>query len=810
MSSLLFDIRFALRSLKRNAWFTAVAVATLAIALGANTAIFSVVDAILLRPLPFRTASRIVTIAGYNTARSARKDAEVTSWPNIEDLRTQSKTLERVAAYDLSASYVYPSGEPVPVSGSDVGHEIFDVLGIQPELGRRFDAHDDLPNAPLVIALSHDTWTHLFGADPTIIGKSIRFGSSGKPRTVVAVLPPGLRFPIDVDVIGYWTPIGPSLGDNYHERGAQFLYAAGLLRPGTTTAQAESDANAVAARLQKAYPDNDAHFAFAIDSYQERLTRGVRPALMLLTVAVFVVLLIGCANVANLLLARAAGRHREIAVRSAIGATRGRIVRQLLVESVVLSLIAGAAGALLAAWSVDLLVALAPSTIPRLDTVTVDGKVLLFTAAVSMLTGIIFGIAPAISASATNLTESLNDASRGSTEGRKRGRLRNLIVAGEIALSLVLLTGAGLLLRSFVQLHGTNPGFDSRSVADLEIQPRSSTYPEDPQVYAFQKRVIEEASHLPGVKSAAAIDNLPLSGYQNLNTFTIVGRPAPPPGQGPVATILSVTPRLLDTLRIPLLAGRDFNDSDTASSDRVLIVDQTFVKRFFPNESPIGRQVFFGGSKAKTRTIVGVAGPIRFISVDQEPGPTFYLPQSQRTDRYLNVVARSDNPDALLRPLRAIVRRLDPLQPVISVRTFESVRVLTFASRRFLLTLTALLAVLALVLAAIGIYSIMAYSVAVRTPEIGIRMALGAESSEIFRLILRHSIRITAVGVIVGVIAAAVATRTMRTLLYGVVPGDPITLAAVCAVLALVAIVASYIPARNAAKVDPLVAIRYD
>jgi predicted permease len=531
---------------------------------------------------------------------------------------------------------------------------------------------------------------------------------------------------------------------------------------------------------------------------------------MLLIVAVFVVLLIGCANVANLLLARAAGRHREIAVRSAIGATRGRIIRQLLVESVVLSLFAGAIGALLATWGVDLLVALAPASIPRLETVHVDGNVLFFTAALSMLTGIVFGLAPAISASNTNLTECLNDASRGSTEGRKRGRLRNLIVAGEIALSLVLLTGAGLLLRSFVELFATNPGFDSRSVASLAISPRTSAYPEDAQVYAFQKRIIEEVSHLPGVKSAAGVDLLPLAGDQNINTFNIGGRPDALPGQGPTATILSITPHLFETLGIPLMQGRDFSANDTDASERVLIVDQTFVKRYFPHENPIGHQVVFGGPKAKPRTIIGVAAPIRFVSVDVEPTMTFYAPQSQRTSNYIHIVARSDNPAGLLRPLRAVMRRLDPQQPVIEVRTFESLRVETFASRRFLLTLTALLALLALVLAAIGIYSIMAYSVAVRTPEIGIRMALGAESSEIFRLIIRHSVQITAGGLLAGIIAAVIATRTMRTLLYGVVPGDPITLAAVCAVLAAVAIVASYIPARMAAKVDPLVAIRYD
>ncbi|MBV8518519.1 MAG: ABC transporter permease [Acidobacteria bacterium] len=805
MHDLLFDFRFGLRALLRNRGFALISIATLALALGANSAIFSVVNAILLRPLPFSTSDRLVTIAGYNAARGSRAEAEINSWPNLADVHKQSRKISRIAAWSRSAAFLYPGGEPVRLNGASVGRELFEILDVKPELGRPFTAAEDSPGAAPVIALSHATWTRDFGADPGIIGRSIRFGTAGKSRVVVAVLPPGVRFPIDADPVDFWIPVEPLLEANYTERGAWYLDAIGLLAPGATVDQAQADATLIAKRLEKAYPENDTNFRLAIDSLQDRLTQNVRPSLLLLMTAVGVVLLIGCANVANLSLARGAARHREIAIRAALGATRARIVRQLLAESLLLALGAGVVGLLFASWGLQLLVSLAPPGVPRLDAVTLDARVLAFALALSVATGLLFGLAPALAASKTNLTETLNDATRGSTEGRKRNRVRNAIVVAEIALSLVMLVGAGLLLRSFVQLLHTNPGFEPRGVAVLEVSPRVNLYAEDPQVLAMQNRILDELARTPGVQSAGLIDALPLAGDQQINTFTIVGHAPFPPGEGPAATVLSVTPTLFETMQITLQRGRPFTAHDDANAQPVVIVDETFANRFFPSVDPIGRQIAFHSGKPKT--IVGVVRGIRFATLTEAPTMTFYLPQAQRTVRRVSIVARTADPDALLPAMRAIVRRIDPQQPVLGVRTLEAVRADTLAGRRFTLTLLGVLAALALLLAAVGIYSIMSYSVAQRTSEIGIRMALGARAEDVFRLIVGQAARVTAVGVGLGMIAALIVTRMMRSLLYGVAPGDPLTIVAICLLLGGVALVASWVPARRAARVDPLLAI---
>jgi putative ABC transport system permease protein len=805
MHDLLFDFRFGFRALLRNRGFALISIITLALALGANSAIFSVVNAILLRPLPFSTADRLVTIAGYNSVRGSRAEAEINAWPNLADVHKQSRTIPRVAAWMRSSAFIYASGEPVRLTGAAVGRELYEILDVKPELGRPFTAAEDSPGGAPVIALSHATWTRDFGADPAIIGRSIRFGTAGKSRVVVAVLPARLRFPIDAEPVDYWTPIEPLLEDNYTQRGAQFLDAIGLLAPGTTLAQAQAEATLIAKRLEKAYPDNNTNFRLAIDSVQDKLTQNVRPSLLLLMIAVGVVLLIGCANVANLLLARGAARHREIAIRAALGATRARIVRQLLAESLLLALASGIVGLLFASWGLQLLVSLAPPGIPRLDAVTLDTRVLLFALVLSVATGLLFGLAPALAASKTNLTETLNDATRGSTEGRQRNRVRNAIVVAEIALSLVMLVGAGLLLRSFVQLLRTSPGFEPRGVAVLEVSPRANRYVEDPQVLAFQNAMVDELARTPGVQSVGMVDALPLAGDQQLNTFTIVGHADFPPGEGPAATVLSVTPTLFDAMQIPFRRGRAFTAHDDANAQPVVIVDETFANRFFPNENPLGRQIAF--HQGKPKTIVGVVGGIRFVTLTEAPTMTFYLPQAQRTERRVSIVARTADPDALLPAMRAVVRRLDPQQPVLGVRTLEAVRADTLEGRRFTLMLLGVLAALALLLAAVGIYSIMSYSVAQRTSEIGIRMALGARAEDVFRLVVGQAARVTATGVGLGMIAALIVTRMMRSLLFGVAPGDPLTIVAICLLLGGVALVASYVPARRAARVDPLLAI---
>jgi putative ABC transport system permease protein len=815
MTNFIHDLRFGLRSLARNRSFALVSILTLGVALGANTAIFSFVNAILLQPLPFPDAKRIVTIGGYNSLKYSAADAAEMSWPNIVDLRAQSKTLEQVAAYQRSTSFLYTGGEPLLVHGTSINAGAFAILGVHPQAGRAFDDNDDRAGAAPVILLSDAVWRRLFGADRKIIGRSILFGSGGKTRTVIGILPPGLHFPIDGESADYWTPLSPSLNPgSADQRGSVFLDTIGLARPGVSLAAVNADIDTIARRLEQQYPDNDSGFRMAAASLHEWLTRGVRPALLILFIAVLLVLLIGCANVANLLLARATARHREIAIRCAVGATRTRVVMQLLTESVILSLLSGGVGLLVAAWGIDLLVAIAPKDLPRIDAIALDTPVLLFTLLLSLATGIIFGLAPAIAASHTNLSETLNDASRGSTEGRARGRLRNALVVAEIALSLVLLAGAGLLIRSFIQLINVSPGFDYNDAAVVQLSARPSAYKEDQQIVDLFRRLVHDLGSMPGVDSVSAASALPLGPTEAVYSFDIIGQPPFARGHHPNAITVNTLPGYFHTMRMPILRGRDFTGHDDAAGEKVIVIDETFAQRFFAGRNPIGEKIDLSidhdGKTILPRTIIGVVGPVRFESLGDAPKVTAYVPEAQSTALRMFIVVRTANATSIAPAARAVIRRIDPLQPILSISTVEKMRADSLAGRRVTLIVLTVLAALALILAAVGIYSIMSYSVAQRTSEIGIRMALGAEAKDVFRLILGQSLRMTAIGVGAGVLAAAAATRVMRSLLFGVAPGDPATLAAICVTLGAVALLASYVPARRAARVDPLVAIRYD
>jgi putative ABC transport system permease protein len=816
MNQFFHDLRFGLRTLARNRTFALVSILTLGVALGANTAIFSFVNAILLRALPFPNEDRIVTVGGYNSLKYAAADAAEMSWANIVDLRAQSKTLSHLAAYQPTTSYLYTGGDPQQIRGASINADGFAILGVRPQLGRAFDEKDDRIGGPPVILLSDAVWRRSFAADHKIIGRQTLFGTAGKTRTVIGILPPGLQFPIGSRATDYWIPLAPTLSpDEYLQRGAVYLNVIALARPGSSLAAINADADTIARRLETQYPNNDTGFRFAVASLHEWLTRDVRPALVMLFIAVLLVLLIGCANVANLLLARATSRHREIAIRSAIGATRPRIVMQLLTESLILSLLSGCIGLLVAAWGVDLLVAISPRNIPRLDSIALDMPVLLFTLVLSVATGVIFGLAPAIAASKTNLAETLNDASRGSTEGRKRGRLRDMLVVGEIALSLVLLTGAGLLIRSFIQLVNVSPGFDYRNVSVIDLSARAAAYKEDAQMVGLFKRLAGELATLPGVESVSAASSLPLGSSEAVYSFDIVGRPEFARGHHPIATTIEILPNYFRTMHMQLLRGRDFNDHDNPAGEKVIVIDETMAKRHFPGQDPIGQKIDLSVDHDQKgglhpRTIVGVVGAVRFESLSQAPIETVYLPEAEIPSTRMSIVVRSADAATLAPALRAVVRRVDPLQPILSISTADAMRAESLAGRRVTVIMLSVLALLALILAAVGIYSIMSYSVAQRTSEIGIRMALGAQASDVFRLILRQSVRMTMIGIGAGVIAAAAAMRVMRSLLFGVAPGDPVTLAAICIVLSAVALVASYVPARRAARIDPLVAIRYD
>lgn len=808
MTNLAADLRYAFRSLMKARGFAAVAILTLAIALGANTAIFTLVNAILLEPLPYGNGERILEIENKDI-----QDGSVVgqhSYANIADLG-KLKSVEAVAAHTGSGMFLMEGDEPELLEGTDLEANAFTILGVKPALGRFFNAADDRKGAARVIVLSDEVWRRHFSADRKIIGRTIHLGTSRQPWTVVGVAPAEFRFPANQEKVDFYAPLGPALTDEERaQRNLVFLDSIALLRSGATLAAARAEAEVLARQLEKQFPGSNTGLRFQLTGMHDSVVESVRPALLILFAAVAVVLLIGCANVANLLLARAAGRHKEMSIRSAIGASRGRIISQLLVESVLLSLLAGACGLLIAAWGIDALVALAPPDIPRLDNVHLDGRVLLFTFTLSVLTGIIFGLAPALSASKTNLTESLKEGSRGSTEGRQRNRVRNVLVTTAVALSLVLLSGAGLLLRSFVGLVGINPGFDYENVAVMNVPARAAYKTQDEYVN-FQHRLQRELATIPGVTAVGATTILPLSGGHLVYGFDVVGRPPFAEGQGPSITTVEVTPDYFRTMGIPLLRGRDVAFTDTKTSPGVVVVNEQFVKQFFPNENPLGRKLVIGnGDDVEQNEIIGITGNVKYLELTEEAMPMIYLAYAQTPRRSLSFVVKANDAVAIAPSLREVVRRIDRQQPIISIDTLENMRGETLAARRFSLVLLTALSLIALILAAVGIYSIMSYAVTQRTSEIGIRMALGAEARDIFRLVVGHAVRLVGIGVLIGAIVAVLSTRLMRSLLYGVEPGDPLTLAAICLVIGSVALVASYIPARRATKVDPLVAIRYD
>jgi putative ABC transport system permease protein len=800
------DLRYTLRTLIKQRAFTAVAVLTLAIALAANTAIFSVVNAILLRPLPYARPDRLVNVTGIN--RINGNTLPVFSYPNYADLRAQSKTLEQVVAFTRGRTFLMEGDEPELLSGLDVSANLPQLTGVKPELGRFYNASEDREQSSQVVVISHELWQRRFGGNANVIGRSIRFGTAGKVRTIIGVMPPRFRFPAGEDRRDYYAPFEEDLGKARTQRDSIWIDVVGRMRPNVTPTQLAAELETISGRLEKQYPVENAGTRFIAKSMHEDAVRDVKPALLSLFGAVAVVLLIGCANVANLLLARATSRHREISIRAALGASPARITMQLLVESVVLSLLAGTVGLLLAAWGIDALLAFAPAGIPRIEDVALDGRVLLFTMVLSIVTGIAFGLAPALSASRPNLVNALKEGTRGSTEG-KRNRLRNALVVAAVAMSLMLLAGAGLMMRSFMHVTGIDPGYDYRNAIAMDISPRTLAYPEDPQVLTFHDRLLQAVRALPGVESAAEVDMLPLSPNESIWSFKVLGRPPAEPGKEPSAKTIHMTPGLFKTLRIPLVRGRDFLPTDRLNTPAVMIVNEAFAREFFPNESALGKKLHFDGWD-KDVEIIGVTGDVRWRSLTEEAPSTMFFSTAQRPRRYMSLVMRGPNAEKMAPALREVVRRIDRQQPIIAIKTLADTRSESLAARRFTLILLGVLAIVALVLAAVGIFSVMSYAVTQRTSEIGIRMALGAQAGDVFRLIVGGAAKLVAIGTAIGVAGALVSLTAASKMLYGVKPTDPWTFAAIVVVIAGTALLASYLPARRAARVDPLIALRWE
>jgi putative ABC transport system permease protein len=804
------DLQYGVRMLARSPGFTLIAVAALALGIGANTVIFSVVNTLLLRPLPFPQSEQITAILVKDPETGSLHSAY--SYPNFEDVRDQNHVFEQVAAYYNTTAFLRIGDEPERLRGAYASADLFPLLGVNPVVGRTFSREEERPGSAGFIVLSYDFWQRRFNADRNIIGQQLPVG--GKSVTVLGVMPQGFKFPINAEQVDFWMPLASSLSEGARAaRGAVYLTVVGRLKASVTLEQAQAEVNTIASRLEAQYPDANTGLNIALVPSQERLVGKVRPALLVLLAAVAFVLLIACANVANLMLARATVRRKEIAIRTALGASRWRVIRQLLTESLLLSSLGGVVGLLLAMWGMDLLVAYIPADIPRKGEIGMDKYVLIFTVGLTALTGIIFGLVPALQASKTDLNETLKDATRGVSGSLQRNRMRSVLVISEIALSLVLLIGAGLLFQSFRRLLEVSPGFEPNHVLTADVSVSDKKYPENAQRTAFYHEALERMAAIPGVQAVGVVYPLPLGGSFIAFTFDIGGRPPFPPGQQPSSDRRVISPGYFQAMSIPVRKGRAFGEQDKSNAPPVVIINETFARRFFPGEDPIGKSIIPGeGGEPISREIVGIVGDVRHGGLDTETTPEYYIPYEQTDVDDFTVVARtaSGNPTNIAAALRGVIVGMDKEQPIYNIRPMTQLLNESVARRRFNMALLGGFALLALLLAAIGIYGVISYSVAQRTREIGIRIALGAQIRDVIKLILKQGLALAIVGLAAGLLVSFFMTKLMSSLLFGVSATDPVTFGSVALILLFVALLACYIPARRAAKVDPNVALRYE
>jgi putative ABC transport system permease protein len=804
------DLRYAFRSLLKSKGFTLVAVLALALGIGANSAIFSVVNAVLLRPLPFETPEQLLTVQGRNERDGSISNEH--SYPNYIDLRDQSRSLAHVAAYSPTTAFITGGEEPERVRGVVASADLFPLLGVQPAVGRVFTREDDKPGGRRTVVLSHGLWQRRFGSDPKIVGQEIPLGSS--PSLVLGVMPQGFKYPLGGDNYEFWMPLASSLAaSELAGRGSVFLPVVARLKAGVPVEQAQAEADTIASRLAIQYPATNTGQGYALKPLHENLVGDLRPALLVLLGAVGCVLLIACANVANLLLARAAGRQKEISIRTALGASRWRIVRQLLTESLLLAVMGGALGLLIAMWGIDLLLAASPDDLPRLNEIALDGRAVAFTAAMTLLTGVIFGLAPALAASKTDLNEALKDGGRSSSEGASRNKLRGALVVVEVAMSLVLLVGAGLLAQSFLRLLKVTPGFNPERVMTLDLVMGRNKYPDAARQVNFLQNLLQRVSTLPGVEAAGVVNPLPLNGNFDAYNFDIPGRAPAAPGEEPGADRRIISPDYFRAMSIPLQKGRPFSERDVREAPPVVIINETFARLYFAGMEPLGQRIVFTDAPdSPAREVVGVAADVRHAGLDEPAGLEYYVPFYQAPATRVTLVARTTASDAasIMPALRGLIREVDKDLPLWNVRTMNSLLSESVARRRFNMTLLGIFALVALLLASLGIYGVMSYLVTQRTHEIGIRLALGAQPADVLKMVLKQGMLLVGAGVAVGLVCAFALTRSMSSLLYGVSATDPGTFGLISLFLLLVAFAANYIPARRATKVDPMVALRYE
>ncbi|MGI8481605.1 MAG: ABC transporter permease [Chthoniobacterales bacterium] len=818
---MLNDIRYGIRQLLKNPGFTIIAVLTLAIGIGANTAIFSVVNALLLKPLPFPQPDQLVAV-GMTDARQKGTQSELNalSYPDFFDYREQNRTLANIAAFRDRAFALTSEEGAISLRGVKVTADFFDVLGIKPLMGRTFLRADEQPGGGpggFKVVIGYDFWRKHFGGDANVLGRTVELDR--RQHTVIGVMPAGFQFPIQTDPMQFYVTIAEDAANpdgskpQTEQRGAHSLQSIARLKSGVTIEQAQADLSALAATLEKQYPDTNSYFGVVFRPLREDLIGDVRTALYVLFGAVICVLLIANANVANLLLARASVRGKEIALRAAMGASRGRIIRQLLTESVLLSAIGGALGLLIAQWGTEALIAAVPQNIPRISTIELDAPVLAFTFLVSLATGVIFGLVPAWQASHVDLNSSLKSGTRTGGGGERKGRLRNGLVMAEVALALVLLVCAGLLIQSFARLGRVQPGLRTERLLTARIALPDIAYPKNQNIIAFFDQLLLRIRALPGVESASAIVPLPLSGGNMVTSFDAEEHPLPD-GQRPGAPVRMIGTDYFKTMGISLRQGRVFDERERFDSAPVVIVNERFANKFFPGQNVIGKRIKPGmgadDSGEKMREIVGVVGNVKHLSLKNDDSPEMYLPRTQIPFNIMSLVVRTSvsNPNALTPALRRELASLDGTIPLTSVRIFDEYISRSLARPRFNALLLSIFAGTALLLTAIGIYGVMAYSVAQRTNEIGIRIALGAAQSSIFRLIVGQAMAIVGVSIVVGLAGAFAATRLLNSLLFGVGAWDPLTFISIVLLVSVVAFLAAWLPARRAATVDPIVALR--
>ena len=821
VSTLWQDIRYGARMLLKNPGVTIIVIIALALGIGANTAIFSVVNTVLLRPLPYQESDRLV----FLNEKSPVLDEMSISYPNFTDWRNHNQSFEKIGVYNRASYNLTGVGEAERIVTGQVSADLFSVLRVNALHGRVFTNDEDKPGGPPVVVLSYPLWQRRFGGQTSILNQPITLNN--KSYTVIGIMPESYLYPSRVEM---WVPVG-QLSDqpSWQSRGNHpGLYGVARLKPGVTFEQAEADMNNVAANLEKQYPDTNTATRVRMRPLIEIFVSDVRRALWVIFGAVFFVLFIACANIANLLLARATARKKEMAIRTAVGASRWRIARQLLTESILLSLIGGGIGLVLARWGVDLILYMSPNAIPRSREIGLDWTVLAFTVGVSFLTGILFGLLPAIQAGDVDVHETLKETGRG-VSGRHW--LRSSLVVVEVATTLVLLIAAGLMIRSFYLLQKVNPGFSDEHLTSFSVSLPQKKYATEEQQAFFYNRLLENIRALPGVESAAAASGLPLGNNGWQTSFVIDGQPVPPREQIPLMEACLVTPDYFKAMNIPVLRGRVFTDRDDRShlagrdlsklneNQRAIaglnsiVIDEEFAKRYWPNEDPVGKRVRLGTENDAPRLeVLGVVGRVKMESLNQNSDRVQgYFPYNQTPDNSMTVIIKgAADPNQLISSVRGAIKEIDPDQPIYSVRTMNEIRAESVAGERLNLTLLSLFAGIALVLAIVGIYGVMSYSVTQRTHEIGIRMAIGARPRDVFKMVLGQGMKLALIGVVLGLGFAFALTRLMQTMLFGVEPTDKLTFAAISIMLITVALLACYLPGRRATKVEPTISLRYE